>query len=59
LGAVARRGAAPLRAPARRLETWLWTGPVGHLLGGGLDFLQALARYLRACQRRRRESPTR
>ena len=23
------------RQPARkRLETWLWTGPVGHLLGG-------------------------
>jgi len=32
----------------RRLETWLWTGPVGHLLGGALDFAQALARYLRA-----------
>jgi hypothetical protein len=26
-------------------ETWLWTGPVGHLLGGTLDFAQALARY--------------
>jgi hypothetical protein len=27
---------------------WLWTGPVGHLVGGGLDFLVALARYVRA-----------
>jgi hypothetical protein len=33
---------------ARRLETWLWTGPVGHLAGGALDFAQALARYMRA-----------
>ncbi len=30
----------------KRSETWLWTGPAGHLLGGGLDFLAALARYL-------------
>jgi hypothetical protein len=30
------------------LETWLWTGPLGHLLGGALDFGQALARYLLA-----------
>jgi hypothetical protein len=35
------------------LETWLWTGPVGHLLGGALDFTQALARYLLARARRR------
>jgi hypothetical protein len=28
------------------LETWLWTGPAGHLIGGGLDFVHALARYL-------------
>ena len=34
-----RRGVAP----HRRLETWLWTGPVGHLVGGALDLLQALA----------------
>jgi hypothetical protein len=25
----------------------LWTGPVGHLIGGTLDFAQALARYVR------------
>jgi hypothetical protein len=31
----------------RRLETWLWTGPVGHLLGGGLDVAQAVLAYLR------------
>jgi hypothetical protein len=35
------------RAPdrCRRTEARLWTGPAAHLLGGGLDFLQALARY--------------
>jgi hypothetical protein len=32
----------------RRLETWFWTGPLGHLLGGGFDFVQALSRYLLA-----------
>lgn len=37
----------------RRLETWLWTGPLGHLLGGGLDFLRALAGYLLARSRAR------
>jgi hypothetical protein len=35
------------RSPARRAETWLWTGPAGHLLGGTLDFAQALGHYLR------------
>ncbi|HEY1457582.1 MAG TPA: hypothetical protein VGF15_03590 [Solirubrobacteraceae bacterium] len=30
----------------RRLESWLWTGPLGHLLGGLLDFAGALWRYL-------------
>lgn len=36
--------------PARRrhrLETWFWTGPVGHLLGGAFDFAEALLRYYR------------
>ncbi len=32
----------------RRLETWLWTGPVGHLLGGGLDVVQGVFAYLKA-----------
>jgi hypothetical protein len=41
-------GAARAPGPGRRLETWLWTGPVGHLIGGGLDFGHALARYLLA-----------
>jgi hypothetical protein len=41
----ARAPGATLGA-ARRLETWLWTGPLGHLIGGGLDFGQALGRYL-------------
>ncbi|HEY4896223.1 MAG TPA: hypothetical protein VII01_09045 [Solirubrobacteraceae bacterium] len=43
-------------APAslrRRVETWLWTGPIGHLLGGTLDFLAALARYALARARGR------
>jgi len=31
----------------KRLETWLWTGPVGHLLGGGLDVAQGLLAYIR------------
>jgi hypothetical protein len=30
------------------VETWLWTGPAGHLLGGTLDLLEALARHLLA-----------
>jgi hypothetical protein len=29
----------------KRLETWLWTGPVGHLLGGAADVASALARH--------------
>jgi hypothetical protein len=37
----------------RRVETWAWTGPLGHLAGGGLDFLEALARYLLARARGR------
>ncbi|HTA34438.1 MAG TPA: hypothetical protein VK721_13550 [Solirubrobacteraceae bacterium] len=37
----------------RRAETWAWTGPVGHLAGGALDFLAALARYLLARARGR------
>jgi hypothetical protein len=32
----------------RQLERWLWTGPVGHLIGGLLDFAQALVHYVRA-----------
>jgi len=32
----------------RRAESWLWTGPLGHLLGGALDFLGALAAHLLA-----------
>jgi len=49
--AHARSPAHP--GPGRRLETWLWTGPLGHLLGGGLDFGGALARYLLARARGR------
>ncbi|HEV3318992.1 MAG TPA: hypothetical protein VG053_04560 [Solirubrobacteraceae bacterium] len=45
--------ASPATSPVRRLETWLWTGPLGHLLGGGVDFGIALARYLLARVRSR------
>jgi hypothetical protein len=46
---VPSMSATPARARPpllRDLETWLWTGPIGHLVGGSLDFGQALARYL-------------
>jgi hypothetical protein len=33
------------RAASRRLETWLWTGPLGHLVGGALDLGEALLRH--------------
>jgi hypothetical protein len=46
---------APHRATLRRrVEAWLWTGPAGHLLGGSLDLLGALARYRLARTRGRR-----
>ncbi|HEV3046900.1 MAG TPA: hypothetical protein VGY13_06010 [Solirubrobacteraceae bacterium] len=41
-----RRPRSP--APPRRAETWIWTGPLGHLVGGSLDLLAALVRYRRA-----------
>jgi hypothetical protein len=44
---------APSRRVHRRLETWLWTGPLGHLVGGGLDLVRALTRYLLARARGR------
>ena len=49
------RGRPPLGPPrpGRRFETWLWTGPAGHLLGGGADFVRALRRYLLARARGR------
>jgi hypothetical protein len=30
----------------RRLEAWFWTGPLGHLLGGLIDFSVLLGRAL-------------
>jgi hypothetical protein len=42
----------------RRAETWLWTGPAGHLLGGTLDFLAALARYGLPRAKRARPGPS-
>jgi hypothetical protein len=39
---------APRPRATRRTEAWLWTGPVGHLVGGSLDFAAALARYMLA-----------
>jgi hypothetical protein len=38
---------------ARRLETWLWSGPLGHLIGGALDFAEAMLRWQRARRRER------
>jgi len=36
----------PRRAPLpARIEARLWTGPAAHLLGGGLDLLEAIARH--------------
>ncbi|HEY2282249.1 MAG TPA: hypothetical protein VGH60_01715 [Solirubrobacteraceae bacterium] len=47
-----------VRPPAhRRLETWLWTGPLGHLLGGGLDLFRALASYALTRLRARSTAP--
>jgi hypothetical protein len=37
----------------RSIEARLWTGPAGHLVGGTLDFLEALARYALARARGR------
>jgi hypothetical protein len=50
---TARPGAQPGHPAHRRAEAWLWTGPLGHLLGGSLDLLGALARYLLARARGR------
>jgi len=38
---------SPARGPRSRTraEAWLWTGPLGHLLGGLLDLSGALIRY--------------
>jgi len=44
------------RPPWRRAESWLWTGPLGHLAGGAIDFLEALARYWIARARRARSA---
>jgi uncharacterized RDD family membrane protein YckC len=37
----------------RRAEARLWTGRAAHLLGGTLDFVQALVRFLLARRRDR------
>jgi hypothetical protein len=42
------------RSPISRAEAWLWTGPVGHLVGGALDLLEAVVRYQVQRARRRR-----
>jgi hypothetical protein len=42
------------RERCRRLQARLWTGPAGHLLGGALDVLEALARYALARARGKR-----
>jgi hypothetical protein len=43
----------PIASRRRRAETWLWTGALGHLVGGALDFAQALSRYALARARGR------
>jgi hypothetical protein len=49
---------APRRSTRlRTIEAWLWTGPVGHLLGGALDVLEALARYAISRLLRRLRTP--
>jgi hypothetical protein len=45
--------ARPHRAALRRAEARLWSGGAAHLVGGTLDFVQALARYLLARRRGR------
>jgi len=37
--------ARPAQRALRALETWLWTGPLGHLVGGALDVGEALVRH--------------
>jgi hypothetical protein len=44
----------PPRRPARAVEAWLWTGPLGHLLGGTLDVCAALMRHALLARLRRR-----
>jgi hypothetical protein len=44
---------APTPSLPKRFEIWLWTGPPGHLVGGTLDFVEALARHLLLRARRR------
>jgi hypothetical protein len=41
------------RAALRRAEARLWSGRAAHLIGGTLDFAQALVRYLLARRRGR------
>jgi hypothetical protein len=43
----------PKRTALERTESWLWTGPAGHLVGGSLDFLEALGCYWRTRAHRR------
>jgi hypothetical protein len=41
------------RAALRRAEARLWSGRAAHLIGGALDFVQALVGYLLAHRRGR------
>jgi hypothetical protein len=37
----------PISRPlAERVQAWLWTGPLGHLYGGLVDFVTLLSRIL-------------
>jgi hypothetical protein len=50
--------AARHRSAWRRTETWLWTGPAGHLVGGALDLIEAFVLYAISRARARGESPS-
>jgi len=53
LGLALAGGDRVKRRPLRRAETWLWTGPIGHLVGGVLDWGEAMGAWgLRAARRR-------
>ncbi|HEU4977235.1 MAG TPA: hypothetical protein VFT50_19260 [Baekduia sp.] len=44
---------APRLRPSTRLAAWVWTGPIGHLYGGLLDWVELLVRLTLARARRR------
>lgn len=45
--------------PRTRLAAWLWTGPLGHLYGGVLDWVELAAKLALARAQRRARGPER